>query len=305
MNFRRLMGLFICICLLGTIFSPARAATSNEIRNEIDKLEAQEQALQEQIDALEQQRVDNLTEMQQMISQKQVLDQQIALLNQQILTVQEQLLVMKTLVADQQDACDRAAAEHAALNEKYKERIRTMEEEGQLSYWSVLFRSSSLADFLDRLTIVQEIAQADRDRLQELRQAAQKVEAEKRTLLAQQSQLQATADDLEENQQLLEQKRAEYEETRKSDPSLPKFKAKEFRVNADEHHFYIPEELKYTADVKFEQKGSSWLGAVIFLVVLIIAMVILLLAMPTILSFLDGWFGNIYNAFSYKDNVVT
>jgi len=211
MNFRRLMGLFICICLLGTIFSPARAATSNEIRNEIDKLEAQEQALQEQIDALEQQRVDNLTEMQQMISQKQVLDQQIALLNQQILTVQEQLLVMKTLVADQQDACDRAAAEHAALNEKYKERIRTMEEEGQLSYWSVLFRSSSLADFLDRLTIVQEIAQADRDRLQELRQAAQKVEAEKRTLLAQQSQLQATADDLEENQQLLEQKRAESE----------------------------------------------------------------------------------------------
>ena len=103
----------------------------------------------------------------------------------------------------------------------------------------------------------------------------------------------------------MERKRAEHEEKRKSDPSLPKFKAKEFRVNVDEHHFYIPEELKYTADVKFEQKGSSWLGAVIFLVVLIVAMVILLLAMPTILSFLDGWFGNIYNAFSYKDNVVT
>ena len=103
----------------------------------------------------------------------------------------------------------------------------------------------------------------------------------------------------------MERKRAEHEEKRKSDPSLPKFKAKEFRVNVDEHHFYIPEELKYTADVKFEQKGSSWLGAVVFLVVLIVAMVILLLAMPTILSFLDGWFGNIYNAFSYKDNVVT
>ena len=74
----------------------------------------------------------------------------------------------------------------------------------------------------------------------------------------------------------IETKQTEYEEQRKNDPSLPKFKAEAFRVDPDEHHFYIPEELKYMADVKFEKKGSTWLGAIVFIVVLVIAFVALM-----------------------------
>ena len=100
----------------------------------------------------------------------------------------------------------------------------------------------------------------------------------------------------------IEAKREEYEEKRKSDPSLPKFKAEPFRVDADEHHFYIPEEMKYMADIKFEKKGSTWLGAFVFIVVLAIAFVLLMLALPYILSVLNDWFGWLGNS---TPNVVT
>ena len=102
----------------------------------------------------------------------------------------------------------------------------------------------------------------------------------------------------------LEQKEAEYAEKRKENPKLPKFKAEPFRVNADEHHFYIPEEMKYMADIKFEKKGSTWLGAIVFVIILLILTVVLVLALPYNLTVLNDWFGAVESVFSYKDNMI-
>lgn len=103
----------------------------------------------------------------------------------------------------------------------------------------------------------------------------------------------------------IEAKQIEYEEKRKNDPSLPRFKAEPFRVDPDQHHFYIPEEIKYMADVKFEKKGSTWLGAVVFIVVLAIAFVLLMWAMPYILSVLNDWIGWITGAGSSANTPIT
>ena len=90
----------------------------------------------------------------------------------------------------------------------------------------------------------------------------------------------------------MEEERATYEEKRKLDPSLPKkFKETPFRVDPDTHHFYIPEELKYMADVKFAQKGNTWLGAVIFTVVMVIVGFALLMALPYLLSLINDLVG--------------
>lgn len=100
----------------------------------------------------------------------------------------------------------------------------------------------------------------------------------------------------------IEAKREEYEEKRKNNKSLPRFKAEAFCVNADEHHFYIPEKMKYMADIKFEKKGSTWLGAFVFLLVLAIAFLLLMFALPHILSLLNEWFGWLGNS---TPNIVT
>ncbi len=103
----------------------------------------------------------------------------------------------------------------------------------------------------------------------------------------------------------IEQKEKEYEAKRKEDPKLPKFKAEPFRVDPNEHHFFIPDEMKYMADIKFEKKGSTWLGAFVFVFLLILVAVILFLALPSILSLLDEWFGAVHSTFSYQDNMLT
>lgn len=206
MQVRKIACIFLCLCLVASLSIGTQAASSSQIQTEIDELKKQEQNLQSQINELEQKRNENLTELKELLAQKDILDQQIALINQQILNVEEQMKVMKQQIADQQDACDQAAADYAALNAKYIDRIRAMEEGGQLSYWSVLFRANSLADFLDRLNMIDEIAQADRARINQLREASRKVEAEKLVLQDQQTQLQQSADDLAETQFLLAEK---------------------------------------------------------------------------------------------------
>ncbi len=64
-----------------------------------------------------------------------------------------------------------------------------------------------------------------------------------------------------------------------------------FRVNPDDHHFYIPEEMKYMADVKFEAKGTTWRGAIAFAIVMVIAALVLLAILPYILSLLNDFVG--------------
>lgn len=71
-----------------------------------------------------------------------------------------------------------------------------MEEDGSLSYWSVLFKASSFADFLDRLNMIEEINAADQRRLQDLDQAHKEVEQYRSELLAQKDALQVKKDDL-------------------------------------------------------------------------------------------------------------
>lgn len=86
---------------------------------------------------------------------------------------------------------------------------------------------------------------------------------------------------------------AAYEEQRKQGASLPKrTRVKPFRVDPDRHHFYIPEELRYVADVKFEQKGTSWLGACVTVVVMFVLMIAVLLVLPYLLDLVQELAGS-------------
>ena len=82
-----------------------------------------------------------------------------------------------------------------------------MEEEGSLSYWSVLFKASSFSDLLDRLNMVQEIAEADKRRLDEMNAAAEAVEAAQQALEEEKAALESTKEELDALQAELEVKR--------------------------------------------------------------------------------------------------
>ena len=183
-------AVMILTLLLQLIPVPAEAASSSEIQNQIDEMEKEQQALQDALDELESKRDANQTEIESMVQQKDIVDQQISLLYEQIDNMNDQIAAYAVMIADKQTELDKAEADLQAMKEKHLERIRALEEDGQLSYWYVLFEAEDFIDLLDRLNMVQEIAAADQKRLEEMNAAAEAVAAAKENLRAEQNELQ-------------------------------------------------------------------------------------------------------------------
>ena len=205
-------GILVLAILFGMLPAPAEAASSSEIKKQLEALEDREEELQAQIDELRGQYEATEDEIQGMVDQKDIIDQEIALLNEQYDIINEQITSYSLLIADKQDELDDAQARLADLNQKNKERIQTMEEEGSLSYWSIIFEANSFSDLLDRLNMVQEIAAADQRRMREIAAVAEEVAKAQAELESEKAALEATRAELDETQKTLEEKRAEADE---------------------------------------------------------------------------------------------
>lgn len=208
-----LAGVMAAIMLLtlivGLLPTPANAASSSEIRKQINELKKQKEEIQEQIKDVKEQYQANEDEIEDIVQRKNVIDQEIGLLSAQIININEQITAFGVLIADKQDELDNAEKRYEELNEKNKERIRTMEEDGSVSYWEVLFKANSFSDLLDRLNMVEEIAASDQRRLKELSQAKEDVAVAQEELTLEKEDLELTKQELDDTQLQLDTKREE------------------------------------------------------------------------------------------------
>ena len=215
-KFSRLLSLLLALGLLLTAAGigpmPARADSSEEIREELEELKAQGDELQAQIDDLEAKLDDNMSQMEALVAQKNVLEQQMFLLRQQQENIRRQIAACNLLIAQKQKELEQAQARLDALKEENKERVRSMDMYGKLSYWSVLAQANSFGDLLDRVSMISEIQQADERHMKQLADAANAVEQAQQALHQEKAALEEIQRALEENQRLLEQKAAETEE---------------------------------------------------------------------------------------------
>ena len=207
--FAGIMAALMLLSLIASIIPVAHAASSAELKQELNDLKAERKEIQSEIDNLEGQIDDNMSEIEKIIVKKSAIDQEISLLYQQMENINQQITAYGLLIADKQDELDEAKARHAELSAKNKERIRAMEENGKLSYWSVLFEANSFSDLLDRLQMVEEIATADQRRLEEMRKASQAVEEAQTALNAEKAELEATRAELDVLEEDLMVKRQE------------------------------------------------------------------------------------------------
>lgn len=190
----------------------AEAKSSSEIRQQIKDMKAENKELQEKLKDLRGQFKANENEIVDMVNRKDLIDQEIGLLTEQINNINAQIMSFGLLIADKQDELDKAQENLSELSRKNKERIQAMEEEGALSYWEVLFKANSFSDLLDRLNMMQEIAAADRRRMEELSVAAERVSATQTELNSEKDALEVTRQEMDEAQLALADKRAEADE---------------------------------------------------------------------------------------------
>ena len=101
----------------------------------------------------------------------------------------------------------------------------------------------------------------------------------------------------------LKQKMAEQEENAKNARSLPKFKETAYKINDLTDTFYIHEDMKYMADIKFEKKGTTLGGAIFMTFILLVAMLLLLGFLPTIMQIINDVIGAVGSS-STPDNIL-
>ena len=194
-----LAGILAAIMILSLIMSalPVHAASSSEIQSQIDVLKEEQKQQDAKIKELEKQMAANVNEIKDVVRQKQLVEQQISLMYEQLENINDQVAAYAVMIADTQEKLDAAQERLEALNKKNKERNRAMEEDGALSYWTVLFQANDFYDLLDRLNMVQEIAASDNRRLKEMRDAAKQVEETKASLLSEKAALQQSKEELQ------------------------------------------------------------------------------------------------------------
>ena len=206
-----LAGFMALVMLFGLVagFIPAKAsaASSGELKQQINALKKQSSNLAAEMKKLKKQISSNSSEIEKMVEEKNLIDQEIFLMYEQIENINNQIITYNLLIADKQEELVVAEGNFNALTAEYKDRIRIMEEEGEVSYWSVLFQANDFSDLLDRLTMIQEIAAADRRRLDELNAAAKVVADAKAELQTEKEALEASRVELDATQAELEKKR--------------------------------------------------------------------------------------------------
>ena len=193
---RRIVCLvLVAVMLLGLISSAliimVNAASSSEIKKELNGLRSQQAELKKEREALQAKIKENQSKTQTLVEKKSDIDQQISMTQASIDNLNEQVQQYSLLIANKQADLEASQAEEQRLNTQYKTRIRSMEETGSISYWAILFGANSFSDLLDKIDVIQEIAKADQLMMDKMKAVSEQIAAERAELDQQEQDLEA------------------------------------------------------------------------------------------------------------------
>ena len=225
----------LCALLMTAALLPAMAyATTTEDKkssSEADAIRKEYNDLQQQINDKRQEMNNLKNELDKIKGQKASTQQQKNLLDQRNSALTEEI----TLLEQQIDITTRSIAGNEALEEQQTElfhkQVRMEEEQGTLSYWSVLFKATSFSDLISRIDFINEIARYNKKVISDLQEIRQELADDKAALEQQSEELNASKQELEgqisESMKLLaeyikteEGKQAEYDAIKAEEEAL-------------------------------------------------------------------------------------
>lgn len=204
-------GFLVLTMIFGFVAMLASAKSSDEIQSEINDLESQSQDLAAQREALEQEIEENKNKTLTIVEEKSQVDRDIELTRQEVELVKEQIHQFNLLISEKQAELDGLEAQQQELFERYKRRMRAMQEHGDVNYWSVIFEADSFVDMLSCRTMIEEIANCDQRMMDEMRAVAAEVMAAKNGLAEEKITLEQKRTELADAEERLADKRQESE----------------------------------------------------------------------------------------------
>ena len=140
------------------------------------------------------------------------MEQQLNVLKQQIQVSENLLAQYARQITEKEAELEQAKAKEAEYQAEFEQRVRAMEERGNVSYWSVLFQASDFSDLLDRIDMIGEIMDADDQVLDQLAEARQAVVQAKADLEASRQGQQETLAQQQSQQAQLQAQQAEVDQ---------------------------------------------------------------------------------------------
>ena len=180
---RRVLGLALVLAVLlplagnGMVLesSAVTQAQIDALKGDANGLAAQRKDIQNQIKALQ-------SDKNEALAKRDLLEKQIYLVQQEINNINAQLTMYGELIQQKAGELAQAEADEAAQFDLFCRRMRSMEEQGEVSYWSILFSSSSFSEMLDNYMMIEEIIQYDNSVVEALQALQEKVAADKAEL---------------------------------------------------------------------------------------------------------------------------
>ena len=205
----RIIAMFLAFLMFISVFAIIIDATlpsvSANTQAEIDRLrgvkrelDRQRQNVQSRIDDIE---FDRLTT----VAQKEVLDDRIMLTWQEIESVSEVIALYEILIIEKEIEVTQAQIRENEQLENYRARVRSMEENGIITYLEILFDSTSFADLLARWDFVGDIMRADERAYADLVAAREETQAAEEALKLTKEGLEAEKEQLEIRERELEE----------------------------------------------------------------------------------------------------
>lgn len=87
----------------------------------------------------------------------------------------------------------------------------------------------------------------------------------------------------------VEIKRAKFKELHGNDPKPPKFEEPVFKRDLNTMHFYIPEDRKYAAEIKFEKAGNSPVAVFLVAIVAVVLCIFVCYMLPDAIKLVDNF----------------
>ena len=144
---------------VGFIPTTASAVTQSEIND----LKSQKAALSEQSASYEATISSLKNKKNAQVELKTALDSKLALTNQQIMNLEEQIKLHDALIERKTQEVSEAQVTADEQLEKYKKRVRAMEESGRYNYIEVLFGANSIGEFLSLIDDIGDIMKSDKE----------------------------------------------------------------------------------------------------------------------------------------------
>ena len=173
-----LVALMVLPVLPDAVVLPASAVTQaeiNQMKEDAAALKQQRAELQKQLKAIQ-------ADKSKALDQKALLEQQINATQAEINNIAAQITQYDQLIAQKETELAATEEKERAQYELFCKRVREMEEQGEVSYWSILFSSDDFSDLLDNAMMVEEIMDYDNQVMNELIAIREQIEADKTAL---------------------------------------------------------------------------------------------------------------------------